>query len=177
MHSCACCLAVAVLAALARADELKRVEVIVIPRAAPSQVQNLRVVPAGATIMSSDPDMAPPPQTVSILWNGGPGSTPGPWNLSVRAVSAEFSNCPTVPLTAVTVACSSAMVSGGGGTGTCSAASSLSTHPVPVAGGIQGHGNRNYIVNLTLTFADAWRYPATVNPQCLLSLSYTVDFH
>jgi hypothetical protein len=177
MRSCACCVVAAALAAHALAEEPKRMEAVVIPLAAPSQVQNLRVVPAGVTIMSGDPDAAPPPQAVSILWNGGPGSNPGPWNLSVRAASSGFSNCPAVPLTAVTVTCNSATVSGGGGTATCAAAAGLSTHPVPVAGGLQGHGNRNYIVNLTLSFADAWRYPATVSPQCLLSLSYTVDFH
>jgi hypothetical protein len=92
--------------------------------------------------------------------------------LTVQAGSAGFGNCPTVPVSAVTVSCASATTNTGG-SGKCGPAFALSTSPQVVAGGNQSGSTFSYAVTLTFSLADNWKYIAETSPSCLLTLSYT----
>jgi hypothetical protein len=72
------------------------------------------------------------------------------------------------------VTCTSATVNGGGGTGVCGGAVTLSTASTQIASGFEGSGTRNYAVNLGFTLADSWKYVAKISPLCTLTLTYTV---
>jgi hypothetical protein len=170
--------AVLLCAALGLCDQPKprRAEVITEPIPL-SSISNLSAVPGTIGFNSSDPDTGPvaggTPATVS--WTVHQGNNNQNWTLSVQSGSASFTGCGTVPVSAVTVACTSAVV-GGGGTGACNPPFSLSTSPQQVAGGKEsGPGNRSYVVTLTFTFSDSWRYVAARNPACTLTLTYTAD--
>jgi len=98
------------------------------------------------------------------------------WTLTVQSITSTFTNCPWVPVSAVTVTCSSATVSGVGGTGTCSGAFPLSTTAQQVAGGVVGSlFSYNYAVTINFTLADSWKYIAEQTPACSLSLSYIAN--
>lgn len=107
--------------------------------------------------------------TLSILDNNH-------WTLTVNATAASFSNCPWVPVSAVTVACSSAGVSGLGATAACSGAFPLSTTAQQVASGTAGGlFSYSYTVTVNFTLADSWKYIAELNPACSLSLNYVAN--
>ncbi len=93
--------------------------------------------------------------------------------MSVQATASTFSGCSTVPVSAVTVACATASVDGGGGTGSCGAPFTLSTVAQQVAGGVEGDGTQFYLVQLNYTLAESWRYVAS--PSCAVTLTYTVN--
>jgi hypothetical protein len=79
-----------------------------------------------------------------------------------------------VPVSAIRVACSSADVSGGAGTGVCAPAFSLSQVPQVLAQGNQGNNTRTYTVGVNFSFTDSWRYIASNGPSCSLTLTYTI---
>jgi hypothetical protein len=110
----------------------------------------------------------------SITWTVLDGSPLQVWTLSVQADSSAFLGCPAVPASAVRAVCSSASVSGGGGSGACSSAFPLSTLSRQVAAGAEGSGNNSYSVLINYTLAESWRYPAS-NGSCTLTLTYTVN--
>jgi hypothetical protein len=107
-----------------------------------------------------------------VFWQILDGKQNRDWQLSVQAQTPQFQECGTVPASAVTVACQGVTVSGGGGA--CRAPGPLSTSPLPVAGGRQDNKSQNLSVSLIFTFNDSWRYAAALNPQCTLTLTYTV---
>jgi hypothetical protein len=108
----------------------------------------------------------------SLTWFVSSGSVLKNWTLSVQASSSNFSNCPTVPASAIQVSCGSA-TAGGGGTGACSSSFPLSTTPVQIAGGLQGNGTNPYSVSIQFTLAESWRYVA--NSSCTLSVTYLLN--
>jgi len=136
------------------------------------------------------------PATITFTTSNNPGTTPlvagsapasvtwsafsifdnNNWTLTVQSNSPAFANCPQVPISAVTVTCSAATVSGIGGSAACSAAFPLSTAPQRVAGGVVGSlFSYNYSVTINFTLADSWKYIAETNPACSLSLTYTAN--
>jgi hypothetical protein len=82
----------------------------------------------------------------------------------------------------VTVTCGSVSVTGGStghlGSGSCSAASSLSTSLKTVASGLEaqnGTGYPVYTITLTFTFLDSWSYIAVPSGSpCTIGLSYLI---
>jgi hypothetical protein len=92
--------------------------------------------------------------------------------LTVQADAPGFSNCPTVPISAVKVFCASATTNIGG-SGNCGPALVLSTSPQVVAGGTQGRSTFSYAVTLSFALADNWQYIAETGRSCSLSLSYS----
>ena len=133
----------------------------------------LTVSPATISFSATNPGTAPvvagsSPATAS--WSVlSVGST---WNLQVQATSPTFANCSTVPVSAVTVTCSSVSVTGIGGSGTCSGAFPLSTGMQTVASGSEGLLSMDYSVTISFTLADNWKYIAEMSPACTLSLNY-----
>src|ERR1019366_5223638 len=135
---------------------------------------SLNVSPATITFNATNPDLAPVASgsaSASVSWQSRSGNT-GNWSLTVQADSPSFSNCPTVPISAVTVSCASAATNVGR-SGNCSPAFALSTSPQVVAGGNQGRSTFSYAVMLSFALADNWKYIAETSPSCSLSLSYT----
>jgi hypothetical protein len=133
----------------------------------------LYVSPATISFSATDPD-APPvagSATTTVYWTVT-GNLLRPWNLGLSSAATTFTNCPTVPISAVTVACTSASAGGGLSSATCSAASVLSTSRTVVASGTEGFGSRDYSVTLTYTLTDQWKYIARMSPQCTLTITY-----
>jgi hypothetical protein len=136
----------------------------------------LNATPATITFNATNPGTAPVvagSATASITWQVLSGGNN--WSLKVQANAPAFANCPTVPISAVTVSCASASAGVLGGTGTCAGSFPLSTAPVQVAGGSEGLLAYNYSVTINFTLADRWKYIAETNPACSVSLIYTAD--
>lgn len=135
---------------------------------------HLSISPAIVTFDATNPDwmpMASGDAGASLSWQNPIGSQ-GAWSLTVQADSAVFANCRTVPISAVTVSCVSA-VTNTSRSGNCRQPFHLSASPQIVAGGRQGMTTFSYDVALTFTLADNWKYIAQTSPPCSLSLSYT----
>jgi hypothetical protein len=133
----------------------------------------VNVTPATITFSATNPSSAPVDSgssTASVSWTNLDFAQ-GAWSLTVQAGSPSFINCPTVPVSAVTVSCASVSTSIGG-SGTCSPPFTLSTSAQTVAGGNQGFITYSYAVTLNFTLADNWKYIAETSPSCSLSLSY-----
>lgn len=106
----------------------------------------------------------------TVTWNAS-GLSSKAWSLKLSAAASTFSNCSTVPVSAVTVTCASAAV-GGGGAGKCQSSFPLSTAQTLVVTGKEGAGLSNYAVTLTFTLADSWKYIATSKNACTLTITY-----
>lgn len=133
------------------------------------------VTPTPLRFLADDPDTGTVAATtpVQVRWYGV-GDHSSSWTLTVQAMGSRFENCPALPVSAVQATCQS--VDPGHGEGACAPNFPISTAPQKVASGIEAQGNREYIISITFTLSDSWRYIAATNPQCTLSLLYTVDF-
>jgi hypothetical protein len=90
--------------------------------------------------------------------------------LKVSAAAASFTNCGTVPRSAVHVSCSGVT---GGTAGACGGGFNLSGANQQIANGKEAIGaGKAYSVTLSFTLADSWSYIA--GSSCTLSLTYTV---
>ena len=156
------------------------------PRAAatlkPMASGNFTVTVSPATInfnTTSNPGTTPVvagSSAATVTWSALSVFDNNNWTLTVQATAAAFTNCPLVPVSAVTVTCSSASISGYGGTAICSGAFPLSTTAQQVAGGsIGGLISQNYSVTISFTLADSWKYIAEQSPACSLSLNYVAN--
>jgi len=137
----------------------------------------LTVTPATIAFSATNPGTLPVvagSSTAAASWSaGGGGST---WSLRVRAAASTFTNCSTVPVSAVTVTCSAASVTAGhGATANCAGAFPLSTTAQTVASGMDSTSTLNYSATISFTLADNWKYIAEMSPACTLSLSYTAN--
>ena len=140
---------------------------------APAADFSLSVSPATITFTATNPNSAPVDagsSAASVSWTNLDFNT-GNWNLTVQSGTTSFSNCPDVPVSAVTVSCASVSTSLGG-SGSCSAPFALSTSPQVAAGGTQALFTYSYSVTLNFTLSDNWKYVAETSPSCSLSLSY-----
>ncbi len=134
----------------------------------------LIVTPPSVTFNANNPDLMPVASGGTgtlVTWQNQGGSA-GSWALAVQANAVRFVNCPTVPVSAVTVWCASATANGSK-SGNCRPPFALSLAPQVVAGGSQGGGSMAYAVTLNFTLSDDWKYVAETSPLCSLSLSYT----
>jgi hypothetical protein len=132
------------------------------------------VSPGTISFTASNPDGGPvsgsAPATVS--WQVSGGSHLQTWSLSLQAAASTLANCPTIPVSAIQVRCSTASVSGGGGSGTCGGSLPLSTTLQQAAGGSQGDNSNSYTVYLTFTLNESWHY--TANSSCTLTITYSI---
>jgi hypothetical protein len=142
--------------------------------AAPATVYML-ATPATITFQATNPDnplvAGNSAATVYAFYNASKAQA---WNISVQASAAKFTNCSTVPASAVTVTCSSVS---GGAKASCGTAVNLSTTSQIVASGTEAAGQTLYNVNLTFTLTDSWKYIAELSPQCTVSLTYNALFN
>jgi hypothetical protein len=133
------------------------------------------ISPAAITFTSPDPDVTPASgsSTATVQWIMS-GNSSGAWSITVQSISSSLANCPAVPVSAITLQCSSATASGSGfPRASCTAAAlTLSTTPQTIATGTR-EGNPGTInVAVAFTFTDAWKYPAS--SSCTLQITYTV---
>jgi hypothetical protein len=152
-----------------------RPRAIVLPAAAP-QIVTMTATPGTINFSAANPDspLVAGSAPASIHWfqNGQSRRT---WTLSVQSSTATFTNCPRVPVSAVTVTCSGISVNGT--SQPCGPAVNLSTTPQVVANGLEGAGLAYFNVTLTFTLTDSWTYSAELNPKCALSLTYNGNFN
>ena len=136
----------------------------------------LTVSPATITFSATNPTSLPVvsgSSTAAASWTSL--SSGNNWSLTVQATSTSFTNCPTVPVSAVTVTCSAASVTGLGGSAACAGAFPLSTGTQTVASGSEGILSWGYSVTITFTLADSWKYIAEMSPACTISLTYVAN--
>lgn len=149
------------------------------PKPLASSNFTVNVSPATITFTTSNNPGTTPSvaasQPASVTWSALSVFDNNNWTLTVQAGASSFANCPAVPVSAVTVTCSAATVSGIGATAACSGAFPLSMTPRQVAGGAVGLFSNNYSVTINFTLADSWKYIAEQNPQCSLSLTYVAN--
>ena len=133
----------------------------------------LSIFPASVSFTAGDPDspFVAGSSTTTVSWTVA-GTLLQTWNLTLSSAATSFTNCPTVPITAVTVTCSSASADGILSSANCGAASPLSNSPTTVASGRNGFLTSNYSVTLTYTLTDQWKYIARTSPQCTLNITY-----
>jgi hypothetical protein len=148
---------------------------IVLP--APSgQIVAMTATPGTISFSAANPDsplvVGSAPANISWSLNGHDKKT---WTLSVQSSTATFTNCPRVPVSAVTVTCSGISVDGT--SQPCGPAVSLSTSPLVIANGFEAAGGALYYVTLNFTLTDSWTYTAELNPKCALSLTYNGNFN
>ncbi len=111
-----------------------------------------------------------------VGWRVTGGSNVQTWTLSVRGpAGGSFTNCATVPNSAVRVNAPSGTVSGGGGTYVAGGQITLTSADQQIASGKEGNGTRNYTANVTYTIVDAWRFIPSTAVNCTLSVTYTVN--
>jgi hypothetical protein len=155
----------------------RRVAFSLTPRlgAAFGTVGSLFASPSSVSFTASNPDagVVSGSSPASLSWAILSGSHVNSWTLSVQADTSSFSGCPTIPVSAVQVSCSSASVGGTGGTASCSGSFALGTTGQQLAGGLQADGSNSYLVSATFTLAESWRYVA--NPSCSINLTYSVN--
>lgn len=136
----------------------------------------LNVSPSTISFAATNPDSSPVvagSSSATVSWLYIDLNT-GDWNLTVQAASPSFTNCPNIPVSAVTVSCASIQKLLGGA-GNCAPPFPLSTTPQVVASGTQQILTFDYSININFTLADNWRYIAQTNPSCSLSLTYTAN--
>jgi hypothetical protein len=133
----------------------------------------LKIAPASVSFTATDPDspLVAGSPTTTVSWTVT-GTLSRAWSLSLSSAATTFTNCPTVPISAVTVTCQSATNGGGSGTASCGVVSPLSTTRTTVASGTESAGNRSYSVTLSYTLTDQWKYIARTSPQCTLNITY-----
>ena len=143
----------------------------------PATVTTLTAIPGTISFTAVNPDSGAVSgssvATVQFLvLSGSPSRN---WTVNARTAGSSFTGCSTVPVSAVTVTCASAAVTGSGGSGSasCGGAFPLSTVDQQVAGGVQKNGTGSYTVQINFTLAESWRYVA--NSSCTLSILYTVN--
>lgn len=144
----------------------------VAPLVVPGATFALNVTPATITFSATNPDLAPVDSgsaAASVSWQYN--SNIGAWNLTVQANTSSFSNCGTVPVSAVSVSCTS-VYTHPAGSGFCGPPFTLSTSPQAVVSGTNKNPTDTYAVTLNFTLADNWKYIAQTSPSCSLSLSY-----
>jgi hypothetical protein len=130
--------------------------------------------PGTISFTATDPDLGTVSgnSTATVSWTTSGGSAASTWNLKVHAAAASFTNCATVPRSAISVTCGGVT---GGTAGNCGGAITLSGASQQVASGKEAAGaNQPYSVTLNFTLADSWSYIAKQSPSCTLSLTYTV---
>ena len=151
---------------------------VVVPAANPilpmaTTLSAISAVPATISFSLTDPTTTPSVagnSAATVSWTTSGGAAASTWNLQVSAAAASFTNCATIPRSAVSVACGGVT---GGTAGACGGGFTLSGVGQQIASGkeVTG-GNKPYSVTVNFTLADSWSY--LVGSSCSLSVTYTV---
>ncbi len=145
------------------------------PQTAATTITGPNVSPGAIGFSSPDPDNTPVSgnNSATVQW-GMDGHAKGDWSLSVQADSPSLTDCPDVPVSAITVRCDALTRSGTAHpTGACvSGALPLSGGPQTLASGTRQGGNSTITATLSFTFTDSWRYRSS--PSCSVHLTYTI---
>jgi len=131
--------------------------------------------PSPITFAATDPDTptVAGSATTTVSWTSGATPANDPWKLEVYSVASSFSNCSTVPVSAVTITCTAGFNPGPGGFA-CGAPATLSTSKTIVASGTlpyAGSGT-SFWMTFTYTLTDKWKYIAQMSPSCTLDVTY-----
>ena len=146
----------------------------ILPQAGGTTVNSVAAAPGTISFSATDPALSPfaGSSASTVTWKTSGGTTTFTWNLQVQAGATSFTNCGTVPTTAVTVTCSSVT---GGTAGACKPAFALSNAGQQVATGKESSStNAPYSVTMSFALTDSWSYIAKQVPACTLTLTYTV---
>ena len=142
-----------------------------------ANLQIFTVSPATVSFTSSDPDASATSPSATVFLSFSGSSSGKAWTLQVRTGASTLTNCPTVPLSAVSAMCTGVTPTGSGSpTGGCAASVPLSTSYQTIASGIQGSGTDTYTINLTYNFTDAWQYPGANSCSVALTYQALADF-
>ncbi len=145
-----------------------------LPAGPATSLTPVSAAPGTISFTATDPDLGSVAgsSASTVSWTTTGGSTGSTWNLKVHAATASFTNCATVPTSAITVTCSSVT---GGTAGACKPAITLSTASQQVATGKESaSASAPYSVSMNFTLADSWAYIAKTSPACTQTLTYTV---
>jgi hypothetical protein len=146
----------------------------ILPMAGGTTLSAISAAPGTISFTATDPDLGSfaGNSSATISWTTSGGSAGNTWNLKVHAAAASFTNCATVPRSAIRVSCGGVT---GGSAGACGGAITLSGASQQIASGKESSSTgAPYSVTLNFTLADSWSYIAKQAPSCTLSLTYTV---
>ena len=137
-------------------------------------INSFTALPSTITFTSSDPD-AGATGTATVTLVIGAAASGHTWNVTVKTTTTSLTNCSTVPVSAIMQSCGSVGLSSTGGlpTGSCKAASALSTTATQIASGTEGDHINTITINMNYPFTDSWSYVGASSPACSLTLSYT----
>jgi hypothetical protein len=111
--------------------------------------------------------------TVTVSGQIGATEANATFKLQVSAAGPTFSNCTTIPVSAVTITCTSVFNPGNNDV-SCASPVTLSTSPVTVASGTlptAGSGT-SFWVTFSYTLTDSWEYIAETSSSCTLNVTY-----
>jgi hypothetical protein len=135
------------------------------------------VSPATVSFSATSPSIVPSvagSPAATITWSNASLGAQN-WTMSVSATGfTGGGGCNTIPVSAMTVSCASAVSSGSCASASCTAGSRpLISSGVQVASGSEGARLcfSNFTVTLNYNFADDWKYTAEA---CTLSVTYSV---
>ncbi len=149
---------------------------------AAATVSTFTATPATVTITANNPG-GTVPSTSSTVSAGTSKATTGThptWNMQVAASANSMTGtgCPNVPISAITVSCSTATAGGRGSSATCAGNFTLSTTYQTFVSGLQGDtGNPTYSATLVFNLADGYQFYATQGQACTLTLQYQATFN
>jgi hypothetical protein len=139
-------------------------------------VTSLTFSPTTASFNSTNPDGTVNASATVVSWRVTGGTNTLTWTLSVRGpASGSFTNCATIPNSAVRVSAPSGTVNGGGGSYVAGGTITLTSSDQQIASGLEGTGTRNYTANVTYTIVDAWRFIPSGALGCTMAVTYTVN--
>ena len=142
----------------------------------PTAIASLLASPSLISFNATSPGLQIPGSSSAVVsFTINPGNTGNTWTLNAGATSATFPGCVTVPVSAVTLRCSSASASGG--SAGCNIGSFTPVPPslpgLTVASGAEpGSSGGNFSVTLAYQLADSWQYIPNI---CPLTVAYTVN--
>ena len=141
-----------------------------------ANISSFTVAPASISFTTSNPDAGQVSISGSTIIShaSSGGDSNKALTINIKANTANFTNCATVPVSAIQVASCSAVVTSSG-SGTCLAAPfSLTTGDQALVTGKQPAGSGTSTTTITFTVAESWRYIGAISPLCTLSLTYTI---
>jgi hypothetical protein len=142
----------------------------------PLAIANFSVYPITAvSFAATNPDSPAVAGNTSVTVSGliGANQAGASFKLQVYAAGATFSNCTTIPVSAVTITCTS-LFNPGNNDVSCASPATLSTSPVTVASGTlpNAGSSTSFWVTFSYTLTDSWEYIAQTSSACALNVTY-----
>jgi len=142
----------------------------------PLAVANFTVYPiAAVSFAAADPDSPTVAGSGTVTVSGliGASEANASFKLQVYAAGTTFSNCTSIPVSAVTITCTSVFDPGNNDV-SCASPVTLSTSPVTVASGTlpTAGSSTSFWVTFSYTFTDNRKYIAQTSSSCTLNVTY-----